>query len=137
MTTEGGTSEFQEFIILMPEAYEVSLTNDTVATAFFNARRAGWDIARIAQAASEVLASPKGGVGLLISRLRTLGENPPARRARQVAPPSAYMGRKPECQECRSPYRQTHTAVPDGTTCRVCGSPLVLVFYTGPDEEAT
>lgn len=129
MTETGDGNEFRDFISLLPQEYEIALTSDNVATAFLTARRAGWRLDALAQESAGSLA--RGGVGLVVKRLRTLAENPPARRRIDTGTrtDSTYVGGRPECAACSMPYSQRTTAVEPGKVCSACGAPLVLEFY--------
>jgi hypothetical protein len=120
---ENRGEEFREFISLLPEQYEIALTSDTVATAFFQARLAGWPTERLAADSEQSLA--RGGVGLVVNRLRSLAENPPSKRVTKPKTSTTTMA-LPECQSCAQPYRRGSV---QGGPCVTCGEPLVLIVY--------
>lgn len=86
-------SEFDRFVTALPKELEPQLVDgDTASTAFYQALRAGWEHDVLVQdALSRVRRGGKTGV--IITRLRSLAENPPHARSDRRHPwePPAYV----------------------------------------------
>lgn len=74
-------SEFDDWVSALPKEMEASLTlGETVSTAYWTARKAGWDAETLK---FDALAAVRRGaqVGALVGRLRTLSSTRPKGRA--------------------------------------------------------
>jgi hypothetical protein len=86
--------EYAQFIAALPVRLEPDLaTGDTGSTAFFSARRKGWSTDQLAADALATVARG-GGVGLIISRLRTLATSQPA--VRVTGPTTRWVSVEPD-----------------------------------------
>lgn len=114
--------DFAAFVAALPLDYETSLMADNVSTAYYRARRAGWE--RDALVGDAITALRRGGVGLVVTRLGSLAENSPVRRepSRSIAQHALPL---PECRQCGQPFSRRSRVVM-GTACPACGEPLVL-----------
>jgi len=114
--------DFTTFVAALPSAHEIALTADNVSTAFYRALRAGWSTQQLIADAQSTFG--RGGVGLVVTRMNALAEQPPAKRQETVKTREQVMS-LPECKSCGQPYSRM-TRVTLGATCRTCGDPLVL-----------
>lgn len=70
-------SEYRRWVETLPvELHGSLMVGDVVPTAFYSARRAGWDFEALAFDAGAAVRRG-GGVGVLVERLRTLAKTPP------------------------------------------------------------
>lgn len=76
-----GLEEYAEFVAAQPIEHEAALREPTVTTAYWAARRAGWTNEHLAPDAAATFRRG-GGVGLVVTRLRTLAESRPADRSK-------------------------------------------------------
>lgn len=84
-----GQSDFEVYTASLPQSVSAGLViGDAASTAFYRARRAGWDTEALVQ---DALAAVRrnGGPGVLVERLKTLAETAPARRSGEVGTRSA------------------------------------------------
>ena len=116
--------DFAAFVAALPVEHETSLMADNVSTAYYRARRAGWE--RDALIGDAFSALKRGGVGLVVSRLGALAESSPVRRdSPERKSWTQHSLPLPECRECGQPYSRRSRVVM-GTECVACGKPLVL-----------
>lgn len=95
-------SEFEEFVSSMPKSAQPDLmSNDAASTAFYQARKAGWDATTLIDNAVFQYRR-RGAVGLVIFGLRKLAEHPPPAAAplRRREDPDRW---KPEAREALDP----------------------------------
>ena len=118
--------DFTSFVAALPSAHEIALTADNVSTAFYRALRAGWSTQQLIADAQSTLG--RGGVGLVVTRMNALAEQPPAKRQATVVTREQALS-LPECGACGQPYSRM-TRITLGTMCRSCGEPLVLRQHT-------
>ena len=82
-------SEFDEWVVALPKSMEASLrVGDVVSTAFWQARRAGWDVDALVF--DSLAAVRRGaGTGALVERMRTLAtQRPGARQGARSSTPT-------------------------------------------------
>ena len=98
-------SEYERWVGEMPENMRASLmVGDVVPTAFYQARRSGWELDALT---FDALASVRrgAGVGVLVERFRTLA---------QTSPGSQRRGKNEVRVEDRVPERFTVARDPEG-----------------------
>lgn len=125
VTDHVGT-EFGSYLAALPAQYESQMLSDTVATAFWKARRAGWSVEQLAGDAVSTLN--RGGIGLVVRRLNDLANNAPTKRTAGPAPKRAQHAPLPECASCGTPYRRGSQSDPT-RPCVSCGEPLSLTVF--------
>lgn len=122
-------TEFAEWVAALPEQWHTALVADNVSTAFYLARRSGWSVEQLVGDATMTLA--RGGVGLVVTRLKSLADNPAVKPRPMPKVKGQQRTTLPECGACGIPYRRgTHPAA--GATCRACGEPLHLIHHAVP-----
>jgi len=114
--------DFTSFVAALPSQHEIALTAENVSTAFYRALRSGWSLEQLIGDAQSTLG--RGGVGLVVTRMNTLAEQPPAKRQQTVTTREQATS-LPECGSCGQPYSRM-TRITLGATCRTCGNPLIL-----------
>jgi hypothetical protein len=122
-----GLAEYAAFLAEQPREHEASLSEPNVATAYWAARKAGW--------APDVLAADcaaafrrGGGIGLIVTRLRTMAESSPVKREDKKPGGPVSNDPLPECSNCGIPYSRWLVSRIDrpGQVCLGCGSALEL-----------
>jgi hypothetical protein len=131
VTSQGGDgpSEFEAFVAALPAQHEIALMADNVSTAYYRARRSGWEHDQLVGDAQSSLY--RGGVGLVVTRLNSLADNPPIKRPTGTAgprPKRAQHAPLPECEACGQPYPRTYPRR-EGQPCTACGTELVLIVH--------
>jgi hypothetical protein len=86
MTNQTGVGDWSAFIKAMPPQHQIDLDMPTPLAAWESARKAGWGDEQLTADAQSAFRRG-GGVGLIVSRLRKMGETKPTKQEDRAGEP--------------------------------------------------